>query len=195
MQIDVCCPQSIKQAVDQCVQAWGCITALINNAGVTKDGLLLRMTDEDFDKVLKTNLYGAFYCAREVTKYIIKSKKKLNEQVALHGGIVNISSVVGAMGNAGQVNYVASKAGLEGLTRSLARELACRNIRVNAVAPGFIKTRMVESLNDKQVEAIQQHIPLKKLGEVKDVAQTVSFLLSANYITGQVIAVNGGLIM
>ena len=125
LQMNVRSPDSVKQAIEKCMENWGQLSALINNAGITKDQLLLRMTDEDFDEVLKTNLYGSFYCAREAAKHIIKTKKQ-NKQTHLKGGIVNISSVVGQTGNPGQVNYTASKAALEGMTRTLALELACR---------------------------------------------------------------------
>ena len=184
--LDVTDPMSVKQAFEKFIQHFGCISALLNNAGVTQDGLLLRMTDEAFDFVLKTNLYGHFYCAREATKYMIKARQ---------GHIINISSVVAQTGNPGQANYTASKAGIEGLTRTLARELAGRQIRVNAIAPGFIQTDMVKGLSPAQVQAITDKIPLKTLGKPEDIASTVVFLLKSKYITGQVIAVNGGLSM
>ncbi len=186
LQMNVNFSESVKKGFDKFISHFGSISALINNAGITKDGLLLRMRDEDFDSVLKTNLYGSFYCAREVCKYMMKARK---------GNIINISSVVAKMGNAGQSNYVASKAALEGLTRSMARELASRNIRVNAIAPGFIQTDMTKNMSEKQREAILNNIPLGRMGESKDVAQTVVFLLQTDYITGQVIALNGGLAM
>ena len=186
LQIDVTQPESVKKSFDHFINYFGTISALVNNAGITKDGLLLRMKDEDFHSVLTTNLYGSFYCAREAARYMIKERK---------GSIVNISSVVAQIGNPGQANYVASKAAIEGLTRSMANELSGRNIRVNAVAPGFIQTDMTERLNPKQVQAIADRIPLKKLGDPQDVAETVAFLLKSTYITGQVISVNGGLAM
>ncbi len=194
LQMDVRSPSSVKKAVEKCMEHWGQLSALINNAGITKDQLLLRMTDEDFDEVLKTNLYGSFYCAREAAKYIIKTKKQ-NKNTTLRGGIINISSVVGQTGNPGQVNYTASKAALEGMTRTLALELACRNIRVNAIAPGFIQTHMVEKLNESQKQAIIERIPIQRLGTGQDIAHLAAFLLCAEYITGQVIGVNGGLAM
>ena len=184
--LDVTDPQSVKRAFDQFIQHFGTISALINNAGVTQDGLLLRMTDSAFDFVLKTNLYGHFYCIREATRYMIKARQ---------GHIINISSVVAKMGNPGQANYVASKAGIEGLTRTLAHELAGRHILVNAIAPGFIQTDMVQGLSSAQKQAILDKVPLKTLGKPEDIASTVVFLLKSKYITGQVIAVNGGLSM
>ena len=184
LQMNVAQSESVKKAFDQFMNHFGTFSALVNNAGVTKDGLLLRMKDEDFHSVLTTNLFGCFYCSREAAKYMIKERK---------GNIVNISSVVAQIGNPGQANYVASKAAIEGLTRSMANELAGRNIRVNAIAPGFIQTDMTEKLNEKQMHTITDRIPLKKLGTPQDVAETVAFLLSAKYITGQVISVNGGL--
>ncbi len=184
LQMNVTQSKSVKEAFDKFMNHFGSLSALVNNAGVTKDGLLLRMKDEDFHSVLATNLFGCFYCSREAAKYMIKERK---------GSIINISSVVAQIGNPGQANYVASKAGIEGLTRSMANELAGRNIRVNAVAPGFIQTDMTEKLNEKQVHAITDRVPLKKLGTPQDVAETVAFLLNAKYITGQVISVNGGL--
>ena len=186
LQMDVTQSESVKKAFDKFMEHFGTLSGLINNAGITKDGLLLRMKDEDFNSVLKTNLYGNFYCAREAAKYMIKARQ---------GHIINISSVVAQIGNPGQANYVASKAGIEGLTRTMANELAGRNIQVNAIAPGFIQTDMTERLNVKQVQAITDRIPLKKLGHPQDIAETVAFLLSSHYITGQVISVNGGLAM
>ena len=184
--LDVTKPESVKKAFEQFMDHFGVLSALVNNAGITKDTLLLRMKSEDFDSVLKTNLYGSFYCSKEAAKYMIKNRK---------GNIINISSVVAQIGNPGQANYVASKAAIEGLTRSMANELAGRNIQVNAIAPGFIQTEMTEQLTPQQKEAITSKIPLKKLGVPQDVAETVAFLISSEYITGQVIAVNGGLAM
>lgn len=164
------------------------LAVLVNNAGITRDGLLLRMKDEAFEKVLAVNLAGAFVCTREAAK--IMSKKR-------HGRIVNIASVVGQMGNAGQANYSASKAGLIGLTKACARELAARNITVNAVAPGFIETDMTANLEPKIRDAYIEEIPLKRLGTIEDVAHAVGFLVSegASYITGQILGVNGGIYM
>ena len=162
------------------------LAVLVNNAGITKDGLMLRMKDEDFDRVLGVMLRGAFLCLREAAKIMSKQR---------HGRIVNISSVVGQMGNAGQINYSAAKAGLIGMTKSAARELAPRSITVNAVAPGFIETDMTAALSDESRDAYAKAIPLGRLGSAQDVADAVAFLASdkASYITGQILAVNGGL--
>lgn len=164
------------------------LDVLVNNAGVTRDGLLLRMKDQDWNTVLDIDLTGAFTCLREAAKIMVRQKK---------GRIVNISSVVGQTGNAGQANYSAAKAGLIGLTKSAAQELASRNITVNAVAPGFITTDMTAELGEELVEKMLENIPLRKLGSVEDIANAVSFLASekSGYITGQVIAVNGGMYM
>ena len=162
------------------------LAVLVNNAGITKDGLMLRMKDEDFDRVLGINLRGAFLCLREAAKIMSKQR---------YGRIINISSVVGQMGNAGQVNYSAAKAGLIGMTKSAAKELASRSITVNAVAPGFIETDMTAALSDEARDAYAKAIPLGRLGSAQDVADAVAFLASdkASYITGQILAVNGGL--
>ena len=159
---------------------------LVNNAGITKDGLILRMKDEDWDAVLDVNLRGAFYCLREAAKIMTKQRT---------GRIINISSVVGQMGNPGQVNYVSSKAGLIGLTKSAAKELASRGVTVNAVAPGFIETDMTDALPEEVRAKYLEHIPLRRFGSAEDVAEAVAFLASekAGYITGQVLAVNGGM--
>lgn len=168
----------IKDKVDLC--------ALVNNAGITKDGFVIRMKDEDFDQVLNINLRGAFLCLREAAKLMTRQR---------HGRIVNITSVVGQMGNAAQVNYASAKAGLIGMTKSAAKELASRSITVNAVAPGFIETDMTAALSDEMREAYAKSIPLGRMGSAQDVADAVAFLVSdkASYITGQVLAVNGGL--
>lgn len=170
--------EHIKDKVD--------LGVLVNNAGITKDGFLVRMKDEDFDAVLGINLRGAFICLREAAKIMTRQR---------HGRIVNISSVVGQMGNACQVNYAAAKAGLLGITKSAAKELAARSITVNAVAPGFIETDMTAALPDEVKKSYAEAIPLKKLGSAQDVAEAVAFLASdkAAYITGQVLAVNGGM--
>lgn len=164
------------------------LEVLVNNAGITKDGLLIRMKDEDWDRVIQVNLTGAFACLREASKIMVKQRR---------GRIVNISSVVGQMGNAGQANYVAAKAGLIGLTKSAARELAGRNITVNAIAPGFIQTEMTAALPEAIVSKMLENIPLGRLGGPEDIAAAVSFLAGegAGYVTGQVLAVNGGMYM
>jgi 3-oxoacyl-[acyl-carrier protein] reductase len=170
------------------VEAFGRVDILVNNAGITRDALLLRMKDEDWDAVLSVNLKGAFLCSRAAAKVMSKQR---------YGRIINIASVVGQMGNAGQANYCASKAGLMGLTRSNARELARRNVTVNAVAPGFITTDMTEALPEKTRRELTAQIPLERLGSSDDIAHAVVFLAQENsgYITGQVLAVNGGMYM
>lgn len=162
------------------------VHVLVNNAGITKDGLMLRMEDDAFRDVLETNLFGAFYFTRAVGALMMRQR---------YGRIVNISSVAGLMGNPGQANYSASKAGLVGFTRTVARELASRNITVNAVAPGFIETDMTDVLPDKIKEAVKDHVPMKKFGQVDDIADLVCYLSGpgARYLTGQVIAVDGGM--
>ena len=166
----------------------GPIAILVNNAGVTRDNILVRMKDEEFDEVIATNLKGAFNLTRAVSRGMMKRRE---------GVILNISSVVGLIGNAGQANYAASKAGLLGLTKSVAKELASRGIRCNAIAPGFIRTDMTGTLSDAQVDALKQAIPLGALGEADDVAGVARFLVgpAARYITGQVLAVDGGMVM
>lgn len=162
------------------------LDVLVNNAGITKDGLMLRMKDADFDQVLQINLRGAFLCLREAAKIMTKQRR---------GRIVNITSVVGQMGNAGQVNYSAAKAGLIGLTKSAAKELAARSITVNAVAPGFVETDMTAGLSDEVRKAYAEAVPLRRLGTAQDIAEAVAFLASpgASYITGQILGVNGGM--
>ncbi len=164
------------------------LAALVNNAGVTRDGLLMRMKDEDWDTVIRINLTGCFVFQREAAKIMTRQRD---------GRIVNIASIVGQMGNAGQANYCAAKAGLIGLTKSSARELAARNVTVNVVAPGFIQTEMTAALPEKVVEAMLNQIPLNRLGIAEDIAAAVSYLAGpgAGYVTGQVLAVNGGMYM
>ena len=160
----------------------------MNNAGITRDNLLMKMSEEDFDAVIQTNLKGVFNCVKHVSRQMLKQKS---------GRIINISSVSGVLGNAGQANYCAAKAGVIGLTKSAARELASRGITVNAVAPGFIRTDMTECLSDSVKAAVTEQIPMKRFGETEDVANLVAFLASdaARYITGQVISVDGGMAM
>jgi len=178
----------VEAVVEKAIEAYGKIDILVNNAGITRDGLLLRMKDEDWDAVLSVNLKGAFLFTRAVAKVMTKAR---------YGRIINIASVVGQMGNAGQANYCASKAGLIGLTKSNARELARRNVTVNAVAPGFIATAMTDALPEKAKQELSAQIPLERLGSADDVAHAVAFLADddSGYITGQVIAVNGGMYM
>jgi 3-oxoacyl-[acyl-carrier protein] reductase len=177
-----------ERMIDMAVEKFGRVDILVNNAGITRDGLLLRMKDEDWDAVLSVNLKGAFICSRAAAKVMAKQRS---------GRIINIASVVGQMGNAGQANYCASKAGLIGLTKSNARELAKRNVTVNAVAPGFIATAMTDSLPEKVRQELAAQIPLERLGSADDIANAVVFLAAerSGYITGQVIGVNGGMYM
>jgi 3-oxoacyl-[acyl-carrier protein] reductase len=186
--MDLASHESIKTAISTASKEFGRIDILVNNAGMTKDNLALRMKPDDWNIVLQTNLSGAFFCIQQVISPMMRER---------WGRIVNISSVVGQAGNAGQANYVASKAGLIGLTKSLAQELASRNITVNAVAPGFIETDMTGVLKDEQKARITQGIPMGRIGNPGEVAAAVRFLASeeASYITGNVIDVNGGMYM
>lgn len=178
--------ESVKVMIDEIIKKFGRIDILVNNAGITKDGLMLRMTDEDFDRVIDVNLKGTFNCTKYVSKYMLKQKS---------GKIINISSVVGLSGNAGQVNYSASKAGIIGITKSAAKELSSRGITVNAVAPGYVDTDMTKVLSDNIGNEILKNIPLQRMGNVEDISNCVAFLASedASYITGQVISVDGGM--
>lgn len=186
---DITVFNEVENMVKEIINKFGKIDILVNNAGITRDSFLIRMKEEDWDAVIRINLKGTFNCSKAVAKYMMRQKS--NDK------IVNISSVIGLVGNIGQTNYAASKAGIIGLTKSMAKELALRNINVNAIAPGFIETDMTKKLPEKVIKDLQQQIPLKRLGIVEDVAKTVYFLVSdaANYITGQVINVDGGMVM
>lgn len=185
---DVANYEEISAMVSKTKEEFGSVDILVNNAGITKDNLMLKMTEADFEQVIDTNLKGAFLFTKDVSKLMLKQKS---------GRIINISSVVGVSGNAGQVNYAASKAGLIGMTKSVAKELALRGITCNAIAPGFIETDMTAKLSDIVVDEMMKNIPMKKLGAGEDVANAVVFLASdmASYITGQVICVDGGMAM
>jgi 3-oxoacyl-[acyl-carrier protein] reductase len=185
---DVAVEADANALCEKALQAFGKAEILVNNAGVTRDGLLLRMSDEDWDQVLDTNLKGAFHCIRAFARPMVKQR---------WGRIVNVSSVIGLIGNAGQANYAASKAGLLGLTKAVAKELASRHITVNAVAPGFIETAMTGALTEKVREGLMAQIPLGRLGSPEDVAHAVAFLCTeqAGYVTGQVLTVDGGMVM
>lgn len=184
---DVSNSEDVKNMVKESIEKFEKIDVLVNNAGITKDNLLMRMSEEEFDKVIQINLKGTYLVTKEVTRYMMKKKK---------GSIVNLASVVGVAGNAGQCNYAASKAGIIGFTKSVAKELASRNIRANAVAPGFIETDMTNVLKDEIKENINSQIPLKRMGTAREVAELVYFLGedSSSYITAQVINVDGGMI-
>jgi len=186
-QVDVADLQTVGEAVDGVVKEMGKVNNLVNNAGITSDKLLLRMKEEDWDRVIRVNLKSVFSCTKAVIRHMLKTG----------GSIVNISSIAGVMGNAGQANYAASKAGIIGFTKSVAKEYGERGIRVNAVAPGFVRTRMTDALDDKTKEGMLKAIPLKRFGEPVDIAYLVYFLISGygTYITGEVINVNGGLYM
>ena len=184
---DVSNSEDVKNMVKESIEKFEKIDILVNNAGITKDNLLMRMSEEEFDKVIQINLKGTYLVTKEVTRYMMKKKK---------GSIVNLASVVGVAGNAGQCNYAASKAGIIGFTKSVAKELASRNIRANAVAPGFIETDMTNVLKDEIKENINSQIPLKRMGTAREVAELVYFLGedSSSYITAQTINVDGGMI-
>ena len=186
LQCDISDFTKAGEMMDYVIKTYGRVDILVNNAGITRDGLLMKMSEEDFDAVLNTNLKGAFNCIKHISRQMLKQKS---------GHIVNISSVSGVMGNAGQVNYSASKAGVIGMTKAVAREMASRGITCNAVAPGFIKTDMTDVRSDTIRENINAQIPMRTFGETADVANLVAFLASdeAKYITGQVICVDGGM--
>ena len=188
MQCDISNPEAVRTMVENIQKEHGCIDILVNNAGITRDELLLRMKPEDFDAVIRTNLTAVFYTMQACVRGMIKKRK---------GKIVNISSVSGVIGNAGQINYSAAKAGVIGMTKTAARELAGRNITVNAVAPGFIATDMTNALSDAAKEGILSKVPMARGGRPEDVANTVAFLCSeeSDYITGQVLCVDGGMAM
>jgi len=188
LHLDVASSDSVQAAVAKVLEAWGKIDILVNNAGITKDNLLMRMKPQDWDAVLRVNLDGAYHCIRAVLPGMVKQR---------YGRIVNIASVVAQAGNAGQANYIASKAGLIGLTKAVAMEVGSRNITVNAVAPGFIATAMTEKLPDAVRERMLTLIPLGRMGTDRDVARGVRFLVSeeADYITGHVLNINGGMYM
>lgn len=175
-----------KRMVDEAVAALGSVDILINNAGITKDGMALRMSEEDFDAVLKINLTGTFNMTQAVLKPMTKARE---------GAIINLSSVVGLTGNAGQANYAASKAGVIGFSKSIAREVAARNVRVNVIAPGFIESDMTAVLSDKIKDAMMGQIPMKRFGQAEEVAEVAVFLAKQEYLTGQVLAIDGGLTM
>ncbi|HEV8131924.1 MAG TPA: 3-oxoacyl-[acyl-carrier-protein] reductase [Acidobacteriota bacterium] len=191
-----CCPlaadvsnqEQVKAAFQALLDRWGKVDFLVNNAGITRDGLVLRMKREDWDTVLQVNLTGVFECTREALHSMVRNR---------FGRIINVTSVVAQMGNKGQANYIASKAGIIGFTRAVAREVASRNITVNAVAPGFIDTEMTQAINEQARDTLLQMIPLGRMGTAADVAAAVRFLLSedAGYITGHVLNVNGGMYM
>ena len=186
--MNVASEESVRLGFEHIIKEKGRIDGLVNNAGITKDTLLIRMSEQDWDDVLDTNLKGAFLCSKAVSRPMMSQRS---------GRIINISSIVGLRGNAGQVNYSSSKAGMIGLTKSLAQELASRNILVNCIAPGYIETDMTEKLNEEQRKAFSDKIPLKRSAKPKEIASVVSFFLSeeSSYITGQVLCVDGGLAM
>jgi len=188
IQANVAVGTEVKTMIKEVVNQFGSVDVLVNNAGITRDNLIMRMKEQEWDDVIDTNLKGVFNCIQKVTPQMLKQKS---------GAIINLSSVVGAMGNPGQANYVATKAGVIGLTKSSARELASRSITVNAVAPGFIVSDMTDALSDELKSQMLEQIPLARFGDDKDIANTVAFLASdkAKYITGQTIHVNGGMYM
>lgn len=188
IQANVAKGDEVKEMIKEVVSQFGSVDVLVNNAGITKDNLLMRMKEQEWDDVIDTNLKGVFNCIQQVTPQMLRQRS---------GAIINLTSIVGAMGNPGQANYVATKAGVIGLTKTAARELASRGITVNAVAPGFIVSDMTNALSDDLKDQMLEQIPLKRFGEDTDIANTVAFLASdkAKYITGQTIHVNGGMYM
>lgn len=183
---DISDPDFAQQLIKDTKKQFGSIDVLVNNAGITRDNLLLRMSEEEFDQTLDINLKGTFYTTKAASRYMLKQKS---------GSIINLASVVGQIGNAGQANYAASKAGIIGFTKSVARELAPRGITVNAIAPGFVESDMTDVLNDKVKETIMTQIPLSRLGQPEEVAEAAVFLSKQKYITGQVLNVDGGMVM
>lgn len=183
---DVSDSTDAKRMVEEAIEKLGSVDILVNNAGITKDKLMLKLTEEDFEQVLKVNLVGAFNMTQAVLKPMTKARQ---------GAIINVSSVVGLIGNVGQANYAASKAGLIGFTKSVAREVAARNVRVNAIAPGMIESDMTDVLSDKVKEITLAQIPMKRFGNTSEVAEVATFLARQEYLTGQVIAIDGGLAM
>lgn len=183
---DVSDSTDAKRMVEEAIEKLGSVDILVNNAGITKDKLMLKLTEEDFEQVLKVNLVGAFNMTQAVLKPMSKARQ---------GAVINVSSVVGLIGNVGQANYAASKAGLIGFTKSVAREVAARNVRVNAIAPGIIESDMTDVLSDKVKEATLAQIPMKRFGNTSEVAEVAAFLARQEYLTGQVIAIDGGLTM
>lgn len=186
--VDVSNTQKVQEAVDKVVEKFGTVDILVNNAGIVKDGLLLRMSEMDWDRVIEVNLKSVYNMSKAVLRPMMKARS---------GKIINISSVIGLTGNAGQVNYAASKSGIIGVTKSLAKELASRNIFVNCIAPGFVETSMTDALNDKLREEVLKAIPMRRIGKPEEIAHVALFLASdgANYITGQVLPVDGGMTM
>lgn len=187
LKVDVTNLSEVEKNINKIIDNFKRVDILVNNAGITRDNLLLRLSESDWDKVLAVNLKGAFNCMKAISRFMVKQR---------YGKIVNISSIIGIMGNAGQINYAASKAGLIGVTKSLAKELGSRNITVNAVAPGYIRTAMTDKLDDRVKEEMLKRIPLARLGAPSDVAKAVLFLASpdADYITSHVLVVDGGMI-
>ena len=183
---DISKSEDAKQMVAEAIETLGSVDILVNNAGITRDGLSLKMSEEDFESVLKINLTGAFNMTQAVLKPMSKGRQ---------GAIINMSSVVGLMGNIGQANYAASKAGLIGFTKSVAREVAARGVRVNAIAPGFIESDMTDAIPEKMKDAMIAQVPMKRIGQAEEVAEVAAFLASQEYLTGQTIAIDGGMTM